>query len=137
MNESRSSVISDDAAQLRLLFEQWAKAVRQEDREGIYRDHEADILLFDVPPPLLSRGLSAYASSWDLFFSSAEKPVAFDFEDVELTCGTEVAFLTAVGRCVSTDSQGQREPLQFRLTMGFRKREGRWRIAHEHHSLPA
>jgi ketosteroid isomerase-like protein len=48
-----------------------------------------------------------------------------------------VAFATAVGRCVNIDPSGKREPLEFRLTIGLRKIAARWRIMHEHHSLPA
>jgi hypothetical protein len=35
------------------------------------------------------------------------------------------------------DPNGTREELEFRLTMCFRKIDGRWRVLHEHHSLPA
>jgi ketosteroid isomerase-like protein len=64
--------------------------------------------------------------------------VTFHFTDVEITTGSEVAFVTAIGHCVTADKDGQREPLDFRLTMGLRKgADGRWVITHEHHSLPA
>ena len=68
---------------------------------------------------------------------SAHEVVAFDFDDIEITAGDGVAFATAIGSCMTTDSKGAREPLRFRLTMGLRKIDGRWRIMHEHHSLPA
>jgi ketosteroid isomerase-like protein len=48
----------------------------------------------------------------------------------------DVAFATAVGRCCDL-SGGILVWLDFRLTMGFHKRNGQWRVAHEHHSLPA
>jgi ketosteroid isomerase-like protein len=48
-----------------------------------------------------------------------------------------VAFATALGRCAGVDQHGKREALEFRLTIGFRKIDGQWRITHEHHSLPA
>lgn len=123
--------------EIRALIERWARAVREEDWAGIRQDHDPDILMFDVPPPLLSRGLDAYMKSWEIFFPRAEKPVAFDFHDVNVTCDAEVAFATAIGRCVDIDPSGRREPLEFRLTMGLRKIDGRWRVMHEHHSLPA
>jgi uncharacterized protein (TIGR02246 family) len=126
-----------DEAQIRALIEQWSKAVRDENRAAIRADHDADILMFDVPPPFLSRGLDAYMATWETFFASAEKPVSFAFHDVEVTCGADVAFATATGRCVNIDGNGKREPLEFRLTMGLRKIDGKWRIVHEHHSLPA
>lgn len=128
---------SQNEIEIRALIERWAKAVRDENRAAIRADHDPGILMFDVPPPFLSRGLEAYMATWETFFASVEKPVAFDFRDVEVTAGADVAFATAVGSCVAIDPKGRREPLQFRLTMGLRKIEGRWRVMHEHHSLPA
>jgi ketosteroid isomerase-like protein len=90
-----------------------------------------------VPPPFLSRGLDAYMATWETFFSSSEKPLAFDFHDVNVVAGEDVAFATAIGKCVDIDPNGKREDLEFRLTMGLRRIDGRWRIMHEHHSLPA
>jgi ketosteroid isomerase-like protein len=75
--------------------------------------------------------------TWEALFSSVEKPVTFNFHEVQITCGQEVAFATAIGRCVNIDPNGKREPLEFRLTMGLRKIAGQWRVMHEHHSLPA
>jgi ketosteroid isomerase-like protein len=93
--------------------------------------------MFDVPPPFLSRGLDAYMATWETFLSWSEKPVANDFHDAEISAGKDVAFATAIGRCAGVDSNGKREELQFRLTICFRKIDGRWHVVHEHHSLPA
>ena len=129
--------LSKDEMDIQELIERWAKAVRDEDGAGIRADHDSQMLMFDVPPPLLSQGLDAYMATWETFFSRAEKPVAFDFHDVKITAGTDVAFATAIGQCVDVGPNSKREELQFRLTMCFRKIGGRWRILHEHHSLPA
>jgi uncharacterized protein (TIGR02246 family) len=128
---------SADEAAIRALIERWSQAVRDENRPGIRADHDADILMFDVPPPFASRGLEAYMATWDMFYSCNEKPVAFAFRDVEITCGQDVAFATAIGMCTTSTPSGEREPLEFRLTMGLCKIEGHWRILHEHHSVPA
>jgi uncharacterized protein (TIGR02246 family) len=130
------NTLNDEAA-IRALIERWAKAVREEDRAAIRADHDPGILMFDVPPPFMSLGLDAYMATWETFFSSVEKPVAFDFHDIEVTCGQDVAFATALGKCLDIDRHGMRQPLNFRLTMGLRKIGGRWRIMHEHHSVPA
>ena len=126
-----------DRQAVRALIERWAAAVRREDLTAIRADHDPDILMFDVPPPFLSRGLDAYMATWRLFFSGVEKPVSFSFEDIEVTTGSDVAFATAKGKCVNIDRAGRREPLEFRLTMGLRKIDGEWRVMHEHHSLPS
>jgi uncharacterized protein (TIGR02246 family) len=126
-----------DEAEIRDLIERWSKAVRDQNRAEVRKDHDADILMFDVPPPFQSRGIDAYMATWELFFASVEKPVKFEFTEVQVTAGSDVAFATAVGHCVDIDKAGRRAPLDFRLTMGLRKIEGRWRVTHEHHSLPA
>jgi len=129
---------SQDEMDIQALIERWARAVREENRAGIRADHDSDMLMFDVPPPLLSRGLDAYMATWEKFFLSwAEKPVALDFHDVKITAGKDVAFATAIGQCAGVSSNGKREELEFRLTMCLRKIDGRWRVVHEHHSLPA
>lgn len=131
------STISNDEAEIRGLIDRWARAVREGDRGGIRADHDAEILMFDVPPPLSTRGLDDYMATWDRFLSWSDKPIAFDFSDVQVNAGTEVAFATAIGRCAGTDPNGKNEKLEFRLTMGLRKIDGRWCVLHEHHSLPA
>jgi hypothetical protein len=58
--------------------------------EGIRANHAPNILMFDVPPPFLSRGLDAYTSTWQIFFPLQAKPIAFDFEEVKVTAGSSV-----------------------------------------------
>jgi uncharacterized protein (TIGR02246 family) len=128
---------SQDEMNIQALIERWAKAVREENRSGIRADHDSEMLMFDVPPPLVSREIEAYMTTWETFFSSQEKPVTFDFHDVKITAGKDVAFATAIGQCVNVAPNGERENLEFRLTTCLCKIDGRWRIMHEHHSLPA
>jgi uncharacterized protein (TIGR02246 family) len=125
-----------DETEIQALIARWAKAVRDQDLAGIRADHDPNMLMFDVPPPFMSRGLDAYMATWDTFFVWQARPVQFEFRDIEITAGKEVAFATAIGRCCDLSS-GEKVDLEFRLTMGLQKLDGRWRIMHEHHSLPA
>jgi uncharacterized protein (TIGR02246 family) len=136
MVNSEQSNVTTSEAEIHTLIARWSKAVRDQDTAGIRAGHHPDILMFDVPPPFLSRGLDAYMATWGTFFAYQAKPVQFDFHDVAITAGTDVAFATAIGRCCDLSS-GEKVDLEFRLTIGFRKLEGRWLITHEHHSIPA
>jgi uncharacterized protein (TIGR02246 family) len=136
-HEGTVDVESRNEIEIRALIERWASAVREKNMAGIRLDHDPEILMFDVPPPLYSRGLDAYMATWEPFFSWSEEPDSFDFSEVKVTSGNDVAFATAIGRCSGRDSKGTREELQFRLTMGLCKVDGRWRVMHEHHSVPA
>ena len=125
-----------DEADIRELILGWAKAVRNEDFSGIRAHHDPDILMFDVPPPFQSRGLDSYMATWDIFYPSQARPITFDFKQIEITAGADVAFATAIGHCGYIERSVTID-LKFRLTMGFQKKNGDWVIVHEHHSVPA
>ena len=134
------SVNSDralDETAIRDLVESWAGAVRAKDFDRILAHHSADILMFDVPPPLASKGIDAYRKTWDLFFTWSDEPVVFEIQDMEITAGSDVAFVAALMRCAGTEQSGEKLTLDFRLTIGLRKLGGQWTVVHEHHSVPA
>jgi uncharacterized protein (TIGR02246 family) len=126
-----------DKAVIRGLVSDWAKAVRAKDLKGILADHSPQILMFDLPGPLQLKGIDAYKKTWDLFFSWADDPVVFDFNEMDVVAGSDVAYVTALMRCSGTEKDGKRIKLEFRLTIGLCKIDGRWTITHEHHSIPA
>ena len=128
---------TENETAIREIFDRWAAAVRAEDINLIRANHSPEILMFDVPPPLFSRGLDAYMNTWKLFYKSQVRPVVFNFNDIEIAAGEDVAFVTAIGHCVYIPQGGGATKLQFRLTMGLRKKDGKWWIVHEHHSAPA
>ena len=126
-----------DEAAIIDLVENWAKAVRARNLERILANHSPDILMFDVPPPLQSKGMEKYKQTWDLFFSWAQDSGVFDILEMSVTAGDDVAFVTAIMRCAGWEATGEKTELKFRLTVGLRKIDGQWVITHEHHSLPA
>ena len=128
-----------DETRIKALLEAWADAVRRHDVAGILAHHEPDMVMFDLPPPLQCKGLHAYQQTWDLLFRYHKPGTAFDFRELAVTAGQDVAFAVAILWC-GPDSSGNpadKEGFLFRLTVGLRKSAGEWRIAHEHHSVPA
>jgi uncharacterized protein (TIGR02246 family) len=126
-----------DEAAICDMIENWARAVRTKNLNEILANHSPDILMFDVPPPLQSRGIDAYKKTWDLFLSWSKNSGVFDIREMSMTAGDDVAFVTALMRCAGTESNGDKTELDFRLTVGLRKIDDQWIITHEHHSIPA
>jgi uncharacterized protein (TIGR02246 family) len=126
--------MSTDENQIRTLIEHWAAAVRAGDLAGALADHDADLVMFDVPPPYQGvRGLDAYRATWPPFFKWLAGGGSFDIESLDVTAGADVAFAYALLRCgMPTDDPA----VKLRLTIGLRKRDGRWVVTHEHHSFP-
>jgi uncharacterized protein (TIGR02246 family) len=126
-----------DEAAIRDLVENWARAVRTKNLDGILANHAPDMLMFDVPPPIQSKGIEAYRKTWDPFFSWSQDSGVFDISEMNITAGNDVAFVTALMRCAGTEANGDQTELEFRLTIGLRKIDGQWTVIHEHHSIPA
>lgn len=128
---------SEDEEAIRNVVESWAAAVRRRDLAGILQNHSSDIVMFDVPPPFQSEGIEAYKKTWDLFFPWSSDPILFDITEMSITAGRDVAFVVATMHCAGPGAKGEHKGLDFRLTVGLRKIDGRWTITHEHHSVPA
>jgi ketosteroid isomerase-like protein len=128
-----------EVIRIEALLKTWAHAVRRHDVAAILAHHEPDMVMFDLPPPLQCKGIEAYERTWDLFFRCHKPGTAFDFQELFVTAGQDVAFAVAIMRCGPdcSSNPAEKDGFLFRLTMGLRKVDGDWRIAHEHHSLPA
>ena len=117
-----------DEAQIRALVESWAKAVRAKDMDGALSHDARNILMFDVPMPLQSKGLEEYRKTWELFFDHTPGGSgSFDVTELQITAGQGVAFAHAILKVGESST---------RLTIGLRNEDGQWLIAHEHHSYP-
>jgi uncharacterized protein (TIGR02246 family) len=123
--------------EIRNLIEGWAKAVRAKKIEGVLAHHTDDMVMFDVPPPVVVRSLAAYRKTWPQFFKwQRENNGSFDIVSLDITAGDDVAFATALLRCGTKAELKKDNTPRLRLTIGLRKVEGQWQIAHEHHSFP-
>jgi uncharacterized protein (TIGR02246 family) len=128
--------MDDDEQRIRDLIERWAVAVHTGDMAGVLADHAPDIVMFDVPPPEDGvRGLADYEETWPGFFDWQASGARFEIVSLEVTAGSDVAFAVALLRC-GTAAELERAPdRRLRLTLGLRRDDGRWVVAHEHHSF--
>jgi uncharacterized protein (TIGR02246 family) len=118
------------------LVRAWAAAVHAGDLDGTLAHHADDIVMFDVPPPHDGvRGLAAYAETWPPFFSWQASGAVFDIVELDVTEGTDVAYVWALLNCGTPEMLAERPDQRLRLTLGLRKQDGGWVVAHEHHSF--
>jgi uncharacterized protein (TIGR02246 family) len=117
-----------DEARIRMLVEDWARAVRAKDMDGALAHHADDIVIFDAPLPLQAQGMEEYRKSWELFFAhNPGGPGSFEVTGLRIFAGDSVAYGHAILKVLDSEA---------RLTIGLRKQDGEWLVAHEHHSYP-
>ena len=125
-----------DTERIREMIERWARAVHDGDMPAVLKDHAHDIVMFDVPPPEQGvRGLDAYRASWPGFFEWQASGALFEIESLDVTAGTDVAYAFALLKCDMPEALEHSPEHRLRLTIGLRKEDGCWIVAHEHHSF--
>ena len=123
--------------QIRTLIERWAEAVHRGDMTGVLAGDADDIVMFDVPPPQDGvRGIDAYRETWPPFFEWQARGASFEIVSLEVTAGDDVAYAHALLRCGTQQELAGDPDNRLRLTLGLRKEQARWVVAHEHHSFP-
>ena len=130
------STIKENEIQIRQLVENWAKAVRQKDMDAILAHHADNIVMYDVPKPFQSIGLSAYRKTWDTFFAFTRLGM-FDIQELQVFADEHIAFCFAAMKCADKSNSEDFVELDFRLTIGLKKINNEWTIVHEHHSVPS
>ena len=127
--------MSHEAA-IRELITRWAEAVHMGNLDAVLADHDPDIVMFDVPPPYDGlRGIEQYRDSWPPFFEWQSAGAIFEIVELNVTAGDDVAFAHALLRCGRPEEFAANPDNRLRLTIGLRKRDGRWVVTHEHHSF--
>jgi uncharacterized protein (TIGR02246 family) len=130
-------VPASDESQIRTLIERWADAVHRGDLSTVLADHADDIVMFDVPPPYDGvRGIDAYRDTWPPFFEWQARGASFEIVELQVVAGGDVAYAHALLRCGMPEELEANPANRLRLTLGLRKEQGRWVVAHEHHSYP-
>lgn len=125
-----------DEQEVRALITRWAAAVHEGDLETTMSGHTSDIVMFDVPPPEDGiRGIDSYRKAWPPFFEFQRSGASFEIVELQVTAGDRVAYAFALLRCGTSEELAAHPDKRLRLTIGLRKENGKWSVAHEHHSF--
>ena len=128
--------MSDNEQEIRDLVHRWAAAVERYDLDAVVADHAPDIVMFDVPPPEGGvRGIDAYRETWPPFFEWLRPDGAFEIVALEVNAGADVSFAWALLRCGSPEELAHRPDRRLRPSIGLRRDDRSWAVAHEHHSF--
>jgi uncharacterized protein (TIGR02246 family) len=125
-----------DEAQISTLIDDLAKAVRAKNVDRVMSHYAADIVTFDLAPPLERRGAHALKASLEAWFPTFRGPVGYEIRDLSITAGDDVAFCRSLNRISGTRTNGEATDVWVRATVGLRVIDGKWLIVHAHESVP-
>ncbi len=127
---------ANDEADIRRRIDKAVEAIRATDLEALMPIYAADIVSFDIEPPLQHLGAQAKRQNWTTVFEMYQRPLGYQVRDLAITAGNDVAFARTLARLSGTLKSGQSAGYWVRWTAGWRKVEGDWRIVHDQVSVP-
>jgi PhnB protein len=93
-----------------------------------------DAVNYDLAPPLQTIGpdkaaLQAWFDTWD-------GPIGWSMGELTVEVGADIAVARGLGHLMGTKKDGAKADLWVRVTKTFGRRNGAWKITHEHTSVP-
>jgi uncharacterized protein (TIGR02246 family) len=123
-------------AEIRRLVESWVQALRTKNTDGVMSHYASDIVAFDLAPPLQYEGTDAYRKNWEAWFPTFRGPINYEIRDLSIAASDDVAFCHSFNRITGTRTDNEKTDVWVRATVCFRKFDGKWKIVHEHQSVP-
>lgn len=110
--------------------------IEAKDLAGLRQLYAADVVSFDVEPPLQHVGLDAKLASWTNVFTFFHD-VRYELRDLACTVDQSVAFAHGFGRLSGTLADGtETKGMWVRATLCLRRFDGAWLITHDQVSVP-
>lgn len=126
-----------DEQQILALLEAQAAAIRNRDARAAVAPYAAELVKFDLAPPLRTAGAAARdEAALAKWMAGFDGPLVRDLGDLEIVVSGDLALCYGVIRIGATTHEGEAWRLWLRATFGLRRTNGAWKITHEHESVP-
>jgi ketosteroid isomerase-like protein len=123
-------------SEVRALFDSQFDAIRAKDLDRLMAVYSADIVYFDVVPPLQYAGSAALRGRFSQWFAGYQGPIGMEMRDLNILTSGEIAVAHWLSRASGMLTNGREVGSWVRATSCCQRSNHRWLITHEHISLP-
>jgi ketosteroid isomerase-like protein len=129
-------VMASTQSEVRALLESWSEAARMKDIDRLMSLYSADIVYFDVVPPLEFTGSAAVRGNFLRWFDGWKSSIGVEVRDMNILASRDIAAAYMLIRASGTLKDGREVGYWVRATVCCQRPDHRWLITHEHISLP-
>ena len=129
---------TEDEKEIRALVQRLVTAAKAKNVSAVMSVYVADesLSVFDITPPLQYIGAKAYKEAWEAFFAALPGPLEIEIHEFNVTTDGPLGFSHEIDTWSGIDPEGKKVTFTMRVTYVYRKVNGKWRIIHEHGSVP-
>jgi ketosteroid isomerase-like protein len=100
-----------------------------------YYDGTDRLIIFDAIPPLKHSGTQAWRKNLEGFVA-ADNPGILEITQLEIINDGKIGYAHSIQRFTGTDKSGKKVAMAFWVTDCLEKENDKWKIVHEHNSMP-
>ncbi|OTG83919.1 YybH family protein [Acinetobacter sp. ANC 4648] len=115
-------------------IELWDQAVVGKHIEDLVDQCANDVSLFDVSSQL--EGVEAYKTEWDKLSPYFNDDMHITRRDIKLYTSEDLAILHCYSKVENTALKAKLQMPWCRTTLCLQKKDGQWRVVHQHISMP-
>lgn len=123
-------------AQIRQLIEDHTRAICDKNLDQIMAHYAADIVLFDMKPPLALRGKEECRRMWETCLPYMPSISGMEQQEVSITVSGDLALAHWISRFTGIEPDHPAAQMWLRITAACQREGDRWQIIHEHVSVP-
>ena len=128
--------MTDAKSEIRKVIEERIAAIRRKDAAGAVACLAADVVAFEMVPPLALPPGAARDEAGTAAWLAGFEEVDVEVRDLAIEADGSVGFARALHHLNGTRVGGHKVSLWMRSTLCFRREGGEWKIAHSHTSVP-
>lgn len=118
------------------LMDQWRCALERKAVAAMMANYLPDALLFDACPPYKVEGADGIRKAWEHCLPHFPDEFKSEHRDVQVYVDGDTAFVHGMHHFVPTPADHPCGLTWMRITLGFKRVDGNWKVAHEHVSIP-
>jgi ketosteroid isomerase-like protein len=129
----------DTQKEINQLFASWQKAFEAKDVKGVMAIYAPGntLVAYDIVAPLQYKGADAYGKDYESFFAQFDGPIHVELRDSHVEAAGGIAFAYGLEHLTGRLKGGESADIWIRYTEGLRRIDDKWRVVHEHISVPS
>jgi len=130
------TALHQDELDIHLRIDTLVEAIRNKSLDLLMAHYAPDVVVYGLQPPLDVEGDAAYRKKFEKWFASMAGRINYEMLDMQVSAGDTYAFCHCLSHVTGARTGGGRADYWVRVTSGWRKIDGEWRVTHEHISMP-
>lgn len=126
----------ESVEELQRLVRDRVDAIAAHDVEALVGVPVEDVLAFNLLPPLSIRGAEQVAEQTRGWLGSYAQGPGYEVRDLQVDADEDLGFCAFLYHVTGTLRSGDPVSMWVRATLVCRRIAGRWRVVHDHESIP-